>query len=537
MKLRTIVKIAVTSSVVLLCAGFALYSFFRLSAAESNKDFNLYELVPPTTSAVFSTDNMLEFVAEVEELTCSKNSQYLHVSKIFSYLKQYLYTLLEDAPHGLSRQMNQMLISFHEPDDIHNQVLYCRLGTGDRELINHFVQKYTSPLYPPKKFNYKGEEISIYPMADGDFLACYLTSDFMALSYQKKLIENVIDTYKSGKSLADDPTFKGTVAPKKSTAIATIYTQLDGLMGWTEFDVKLRDDFIYFTGISHEADTCFTFMSVLRQQESVKGFPEETLPSTAFYFSKQGVTDWTSLLAYNDQRLSTDLLSTDGVHSRDKELSRYLMENAGQDLVACLFQREDTLQEAAAIISLSVADVTEAERMLRSLIHTFPPIAGENNSRITYCYTANKAYPVYRIPQTTLFARLTSFEAPTLDIYATFYHGRLLLAPDEESLSYYIRQLEKGEVLDGAVAYQAGMDNLSDSYHFMLMADFGHVFGQPDKPVGFISDFFLRNSDFFRNFIFFVQFTCSTDGVVYPNIVLKYKNTNEQTQINADNHR
>ena len=51
MKFRTIVKIAITSSVVLLCAGFALYSFFRLSAAEGKKDFNLYELVPPSASA------------------------------------------------------------------------------------------------------------------------------------------------------------------------------------------------------------------------------------------------------------------------------------------------------------------------------------------------------------------------------------------------------------------------------------------------------------------------------------------------------
>ena len=71
MKLRTIVKIAITSSVVLLCSGFALYSFFRLSAAEGQKDFNLYELVPSTTLAVFVTDDVLEFVAEVDELTCS----------------------------------------------------------------------------------------------------------------------------------------------------------------------------------------------------------------------------------------------------------------------------------------------------------------------------------------------------------------------------------------------------------------------------------------------------------------------------------
>ena len=103
MKLRTIVKIAITSSVVLLCSGFALYSFFRLSAAEGRKDFNLYELVPSTTSAVFVTDDVLEFVAEVDDLTCSKNQQYIYVSKLFSYLKQSLYALSEDTPHGLSR--------------------------------------------------------------------------------------------------------------------------------------------------------------------------------------------------------------------------------------------------------------------------------------------------------------------------------------------------------------------------------------------------------------------------------------------------
>ena len=89
MKLRTIVKIAVTSSVVLLCAGFVMYSFFRLSAADGEKNFNLYELVPATTSAVFATDDVLEFVTETDNLTCSKERQYLYVSKLFSYLKTF----------------------------------------------------------------------------------------------------------------------------------------------------------------------------------------------------------------------------------------------------------------------------------------------------------------------------------------------------------------------------------------------------------------------------------------------------------------
>ena len=198
------------------------------------------------------------------------------------------------------------------------------------------------------------------------------------------------------------------------------------------------------------------------------------------------------------------------------------MENAGQELVACLFQREDTLQEAAAVLSLSVSDVTEAERMLRSLINTVSTEERGKTPLITFCYTANKAYPVYRLPQTTLFTQLTGFAEPTSHTYATFYEGRLLLAPDENSLSRYIRQLDKGEVLNGAIAYRTGMDNLSDSYHFMLMADFDHLFHQATKQVHFVPDFFLRNSEFFSNFILFAQFTCA-DGVVYPNIVLRYK--------------
>ena len=102
----------------------------------------------------------------------------------------------------------------------------------------------------------------------------------------------------------------------------------------------------------------------------------------------------------------------------------------------------------AAVLSLSVMDVTEAERMLRSVVNTAPAEEGMGrNSRITFCYTADKAYPVYRLPQTTLFTQLSSFVESASELYAAFYAGRLLLAPDEDSLSDYILRLDKGTVL------------------------------------------------------------------------------------------
>ena len=126
------------------------------------------------------------------------------------------------------------------------------------------------------------------------------------------------------------------------------------------------------------------------------------------------------MLSYGNAQEQNGAVRTSEVQNRDKEFSRYLMENAGQDLVACLFQREDTLQDAAAVLSLSVADVTEAERMLRALVNTAPADEGRKTPRITFCYTVNKAYLVYRLPQTILFKQLTSFVEPTLDVMQHF---------------------------------------------------------------------------------------------------------------------
>ena len=84
MKLRTLVKISITTSVALLCTGFAVFSFFKLSAAENKEEFELYTLVPPSAVGVLETDNMTALIQDIDELTCSKDNHFLYISKIFS---------------------------------------------------------------------------------------------------------------------------------------------------------------------------------------------------------------------------------------------------------------------------------------------------------------------------------------------------------------------------------------------------------------------------------------------------------------------
>ena len=126
---------------------------------------------------------MADLVEDINELNCSKDNHFLYVSELFVYLKKYLYTLVEDTPHGLSKQMNKMLISFHEPDTPMNQVLYCSLGSGDYELVESFVEKYCSSSFPSKYFDYKGEEIQYLSHGRRSFPGCLLHSRFSGCKF------------------------------------------------------------------------------------------------------------------------------------------------------------------------------------------------------------------------------------------------------------------------------------------------------------------------------------------------------------------
>lgn len=538
MKLRTVVKIAVISSVVLLCTSFAVFSFLKLSAVENREDFNLYTLVPESTTAVVETDDLAELMEDINELSCSKNYQFLYISKLFSYLKLHLHTLLEDTPHGLSKQMNKVLLSFHEPDNDRNQVLYCSLGNGDYQLVEKFIQKYCSSSFPSKLFDYKGEEIRIYPMPDDSFLACYVTSNFLVVSYQKKLIEEVINARLSKRSLLNDPSFSDARADKRTNVVATIYTRMSSLSmgnvtdgirshtemgGWMEFDMKMNGDAIYFSGVSHDTDTYLTFMNMLRKQQPVEEFPGHMLPSSTFFFSKRSATDMQSVFDFTAEQEYAQATYSDYIKERDVELLDYMKDNANSEVVTCLFQTVDTVAKPYAVMVLPLKDVTHAEQMLHNLVRTTPkekdapPVPRTNFIQTSLC-----AYPIYILPRNTLFTQLTGITKSDLYVFACFYDGCLLFAPDAESLSAYIRQLEKKEILDGTPAYEEGIGSLSPSYNFMTMADLSDVFRQPENYVRLVPNFFFRNQEFFRHFILLAQFVCA-DGGIYSNVVFLYK--------------
>lgn len=542
MKLRLLIRIAVILSVVLLCTGFGVYSFLRLNAVENQQDFNLYSLVPQDAIAILETDRMADLVEDINQLSCSKDNHYLYVSELFVYLKNHLYNLVEDTPHGLSRQMNKMLISFHEPDTPLNQVLYCNLGSGDYELVESFVQKYCSSSFPSKFFDYKGEEIRIYPMADGRFLAVYVTPDFLAVSFQKRLIEQVIDARREKKSLLHLQSFRVMHAGKHENVAATVYVRMknvdmgkptDGIRSqtrlgsWAEFDMKFNEDAIYCSGISHGVDSTLTFINALRKQKAVDGFPGAYLPSSTFFYDRWALSDREAMFGFTARQEYAKATYSDYIKKRDEEWISFLNDNAGESVMSCLFLSKDTLDKMpCAVMSIPMKDEQIAERRLQSLLYATPkeedappvPQVSPNYTK----YPKAKRFKQYILPRNTLLTQMTGITESALYTYACFYRGRLLLAPDAFSLSAYMDAVENGDVLDGTPVYEEGIGSLSPTYNFVMMADMEEMFRQPETYVRLIPNFFFRQAKFFRHFMLAVQFTY-TDGVVYPNIVLLYK--------------
>lgn len=555
MKLRLLIRIAVIVSIVLLCTGFGAYSFLRLNAVESRQDFNLFTLVPQDATAVLETDRMADLMDDINGLHCSRDDHFLYVSELFVYLKKYLNTLVGDTPHGLSRQMNKMLISFHEPDNPLNQVLYCSLGSGDYELVESFVRKYCSSTFPSKYFDYNGEEIRIYPMADGRFLAAYFTSDFLAVSFQKRLIEQVIDARRSGQSLMDTQSFRTMYAGKRTNVAATVYVRMkevdmgkdtDGIRpqtrlgSWAEFDMKFNEDAIYCSGISHGADSTRTFINALRRQKPIKGFSGERLPSSTFFYDQWAVSDMESMFGFTSRQEYAKATYSDYIRKRDEEWMSFMKEHAGESIMSCLFQSGDTAyKRPCAVMSIAVKDEARAERYLQSLLYATPKEkdapAAPRTSPDYKLYPHARKYRQYMLPRNTMLTQLTGITESALYTYACFYKGALLLAPDAQSLSAYIDAVENKDVLDGTSVYEEGVGSLSPYYNFTMMADMEEMMRQPENYVRLLPNFFFRQSKFFRHFVIAIQFTC-TEGVVYPNLVLLYKGENSPqiTRIDAD---
>lgn len=261
MQLKTIVKIGTVISVLLFCFAVGFYAFMRLEATGRSRDVNLFALVPSNAVGVLECDHIQEVLEQTSMLNYNQELNDFHFPGLFDFFLSELDLYVEDKDHGLSEPINHCLVSFHEPISPRNQVVYFQMGNADEQMLSDIFRNYAAGHFLPKEETYRGKTIFVYPLSHEEFMAAYIEDAFFVISYQKRLIEEVIDAQLDGTSLNEDTIFSPIIARKKSFGFLTLYTQNPSMPFlktdqpcWCEYDFHLNSDVVYLTGETFEGD-------------------------------------------------------------------------------------------------------------------------------------------------------------------------------------------------------------------------------------------------------------------------------------------
>lgn len=255
MQIRSVIKLGVVLSVVLFCIGIAFYGFARLSMADKENRVDIFEFVPKDCAGILETDNIDNFMHVFSQAAYSSQLDTLHRAGLMNDILSDLSRYSSAAAHGLSYQMNHVVISFHRPHTAMDVVAYFRIGKeGKHQLIEAVKGKHGAD-FIPKKETYRGKKIEIYPLSSTRYLSVYTTDGLVVVSYQKKLIEQVIDAVKDNNSLREDSVFIS-IHHTQPASFITIYGRTpsvpflgkESCHSWSEYDIHLNSEVFYLSG-------------------------------------------------------------------------------------------------------------------------------------------------------------------------------------------------------------------------------------------------------------------------------------------------
>lgn len=265
MKLRTVTKLGVILSVILFGIGIGLYSFAKLSINDQKNDVDFLSFIPGNCIGVFETDNADYFLNEFTQMAYASQLGTLHQTGITGTILDKLNQYAPTNIHGLNGQTNHMLVSFHSPGKPDDAVVYFSMGKEGKDLLIETLRNSSGSQFIPKKEKYRDKTIEIYPVNPTKFIVLYYNNEGLsAISYQKRLIEEVIDAQKDKTSLRQDPIFTA-IRRTKSTNFMTLYgrtaplpllTKESNIPHWSEFDIHLNSEVFYLSGEMHEPDSC-----------------------------------------------------------------------------------------------------------------------------------------------------------------------------------------------------------------------------------------------------------------------------------------
>lgn len=516
MPMKTSYKWIISVGIVLLLAAFIFWGYMQLYFQKESADTDLYTLVPKESKAILEVHDIYTLYNKIQHSQFKQEYESFHLSALVNFLAEHFYRLFEEQAHGLSVEMRRWLVSFHHPDGVYDQVVYGKLSERDYEIIRDLLQHNWSTPYALKKVNYREEEMLIIPLGE-NFLACYIQPGFYVLSFQKRLIENVIDTYKDKTSVLSDASFEGLRKGRKHHEPLILYLQEDenratGGGYWSEFDIRMNESAVYLTSGNSGKEGSFPVTDNLQMNRMLPRFEEKYLPESV-------------QMVY--QIPYSSLLVMERTDSINRERNAWLDE----------FVENHTVNE----VDLIVFDGTPSENDLVCQMLMLPLLSKESVEMVKQeigrrkgivrqpsLWIDGNGYPVWRYEGVDLLHRYFVWFPEEDTYYLTICENRMLVAERPEMLGSYILQQKRDseDLFATNRLYGDCLNDLAEQANFTLVADMNSLMNErdilPKSDLRILPSFFLKHRDFFKHFMLATQYI-DTQGQMSTNLILTYR--------------
>lgn len=282
MRLRLIIKLGTVVSVVLFALAIGYYTFTKLEVTNREREVDLFSLVPSDCIRVLECDDVYGNLDEYSMLDYGDNLAEFQFPGLSGFILQKWALLSNEGVHGNENQISSLVVSFHNLTSLDEQVVFLKSNVSGKQLMKDLLQRFPFGAFVSKEEEYRDQKIEIYPLGNEKFLASYSDVGFLVLSYQKRLIERVIDAHLDGTSLRKDSVFSQMLKKKKTKMPFTLYGDsssvpfLDLETGcWSQFDCQMNSDVFYWTGNIFLPDSvngvegvndCFRKMTILKEE-------------------------------------------------------------------------------------------------------------------------------------------------------------------------------------------------------------------------------------------------------------------------------
>lgn len=513
MSRKTKSRIIILAVAVLCCAATIAFFYAQINLKEKSMKADLFTLVPHDAQAILETNNINALFESLDLCSFRKQYEELNFSELLTFLDRKVDDRAERKGHGLSVPMSNVLISFHAPGGSKDQVLYGHLGNGDLSLIDNILKELNTTGYAPKEVGYKGKKLVIYPLTNHSFLTCYFQRNCYAISFQKKLIEKVVDACRDKDGIKSDPSFAQVHKSHKNDNGVRLYAYTAPLAEWTQYDMRIRNNSVYLNGFCSPGVKANTksFVVPLIHGAKKELLTAETLPDNTVTFYQVGIQDIHMLVrnfAQIDSIAYKQPMDGDG---GGEEFYQFI-DNFTQGELRCIEFMARHKPGTDQVLELPIKFPRE------QVVREWNRLAKETWKSV---YWQGEKYRLYTLDSNYLLRHLLPLDKEdNRPLSALLTENYLLLSRHEESLRDY---MDKRFYTPAAQElWKTFLNDLSSQANFTFYSDMNAVGKHTKYFENILPPFFFSHQEFFHQFYITVQFI-ETDESMNTTILLDHK--------------